>query len=75
MASANETRVETQTTKPKMGTTEMRILRSILGITLLNREENVEIRKKGKYADLVKRMKTRKQQWYNQVEIMDKNWF
>lgn len=68
---ATETRAETKKTKQKMRTAEMKILRSISGVTLRDRQTNKSVRERCSVQDVVKWTKVRKREWNEHVDRMD----
>ncbi|XP_044744146.1 uncharacterized protein LOC123306294 [Coccinella septempunctata] len=67
---AAETRAETSTTKRMARTTEMRILRSIKGITLRDHVRSSDIREELEVQDVVRWVRARRRFWRDHVERM-----
>lgn len=67
---AVETRADTRGTKQKMNNVEMKVLRSIKGITLRDRQTNSSIREQCNIQDVNKWVKTRKKKWDEHVDRM-----
>jgi len=51
----------------------MRFLRYLLGITKLDKEKNISIRKKTGVQNIVKEIEQYQQKWLQHVQRMDKN--
>ncbi|XP_044749778.1 uncharacterized protein LOC123310376 [Coccinella septempunctata] len=67
---AAETRAETSETKRKMRTTEMRILRTIRGITLRDRIRNTDTLRELGIRDVFRWVRTRRRYWRDHVDRM-----
>lgn len=70
---ATEVKTETKRTKQKIRTTEMKVLRNILGVTLRDKQTNKSIRERCDVQDVVKWSKIRKKKWKEHVERMNEN--
>ncbi|XP_045475000.1 uncharacterized protein LOC123680922 [Harmonia axyridis] len=71
MTYAVETRAETERTKQKLRTIEMRILRRISGVTLRDRQTNKSIRQRTGVQDVVKWSRQRRRDWRDHVDRME----
>ncbi|XP_045463721.1 uncharacterized protein LOC123673284 [Harmonia axyridis] len=67
---AAETRSETAETKRKMRTTEMKVLRTIRGITLRDRIRNTDTLRELGVQDVVRWVKERRRFWRDHVDQM-----
>lgn len=70
---AVETRADTKRTKQKMNTVEMKVLRSIKGLTLRDRQTNSSIREQCNIQSINKWVKVRKKKWSEHVDRMSPN--
>lgn len=71
---AAETRADTRRTKNLLRTTEMRILRSIAGVTLWDRRRSSDIRRTcDNMPDIVRWTRGRRREWKSHVERMDED--
>ena len=67
---AIETRAETSKTKALARTTELKTLRSILGVSLFDHIRNEEIRQRCGVQDIVRWARVRRRQWRDHVDRM-----
>ncbi|XP_072764658.1 uncharacterized protein [Anoplolepis gracilipes] len=67
---AAETRAETSKTKRMMRTTEMRILRTIKGVSLRDRIRSSDIRREFELQDVVRWTRARRRFWRDHVDRM-----
>ena len=63
-----ETRAETERTKQLLRTTEMKTLRSAIGVTLWDRMRNKDVRDQCNIQDINKWIQVRRKKWSNHVD-------
>lgn len=68
---AAETRAETSHTKRLLRTTEMKVLRSIRGISLRDRVRNEDTLRETGVQDVVRWIRARRREWRDHVDRMD----
>lgn len=73
MTYAGETRPETSKTRRLMETAEMKVLRRILGKTLLDQERSETIRRNCQTENVADWVSNRKKEWNNHINRMDNN--
>ena len=71
MTYAAETRADTAKTKRMLRTTEMKTLRAITGISLMDRVRNDTIRDTTDVQDIVRWTRSRRRYWRDHVRRMD----
>lgn len=57
--------------KRKLESSEMKFLRSVAGLTLLDKQKNVDIRNRLQIYNLYERVQAQKQNWYEHIERME----
>ncbi|CAG9833057.1 unnamed protein product, partial [Diabrotica balteata] len=67
---AAKTRTDTRKTKQQINNIEMKVLRSIAGISLRDRQSNRSIREQCKIQNINRWIKTRKKNWNEHVNRM-----